>query len=86
MGGIIIATKITNAALITAGRELLSYAEQTTVPYTAGGMTLAGMDCQGLVEYLLIRCGVPKADCNLAGSNAHWRKCVWTGTPEACSE
>ncbi len=78
------ATKITNAALIAAGRELLAQAQQTTIPYVSNGMSLEGMDCQGLVEYLLIRCGVPKAECNLAGSNAHWRRCVWTGTPEEC--
>ncbi len=78
------ATKITNAALIAAGKELLSYAKGTTVPYVANGMTLRGMDCQGLVEYCLIRAGVPKAECGLAGSNAHWRACVWTGTPEEC--
>ncbi len=80
------ATKITNAALIAAGKELLTYAKGTTVPYVAGGMTLAGMDCQGLVEYLLIRCGVPKAECNLAGSNAHYRACLWVGTPEECKK
>ncbi len=80
------ATKITNAALIAAGKELLTYAKETTVPYVAGGMTLAGMDCQGLVEYLLIRCGVPKAECNLAGSNAHYRACLWVGTPEECKK
>ena len=79
------ATKVTNAALIAAGRELLAYAEKTTIPYTANGMELNGMDCQGLAEYLLIRCGVPRAECNLAGSNAHWRKCGWTGTPEECA-
>jgi hypothetical protein len=28
---------------------------------------------------------VPSTECNLAGSNAHWRKCVWTGTPEECA-
>jgi hypothetical protein len=85
-GGIPIATTITNAALIAAGKELLVYAQQTAVPYVAGGMTLVGMDCQGLAEYLLMQCGVPRAECNLAGSNAHFRKCVWTGTPEACCE
>ena len=77
-------TKITNAALIAAGRELQEYVKGTTVPYVANGMDLNGMDCQGLAEYLLMKCGVPKAECNLAGSNAHWRKCVWTGTPEEC--
>ena len=64
------ATKVTNAALIAAGRELLAYAEKTTIPYVPNGMELTGMDCQGLTEYLLIRCGVPKAECNLPGSNA----------------
>ena len=78
------ATKVTNAALIAAGRELLACAEKTTIPYVPNGMELTGMDCQGLAEYLLIRCGVPKAECNLPGSNAHWRRCVWTGTPEEC--
>ena len=78
------ATKVTNAALIAEGRKLLEYAKGTTVPYVANGMDLNGMDCQGLAEYLLMKCGVPKAECNLAGSNAHWRKCVWTGTPEEC--
>ncbi|MCE5342312.1 MAG: peptidoglycan-binding protein [Eubacteriales bacterium] len=78
------ATKITNAALIAAGKELLTYAKQTTIPYVANGMSLAGMDCQGLVEYCLIQAGVPKAECGLAGSNAHWRRCVWRGTPAEC--
>jgi len=77
-------SEITAGAFVSAGKALLARAQQATIPYTAGGMTLAGMDCQGLVEYLLIQCGVPKAECNLAGSNAHWRKCLWTGTPEAC--
>jgi hypothetical protein len=80
------ATKITNAALIAAGKELQTKAKHTTIPYVAGGMTLDGMDCQGLVEYLLIQCGVPKADCNLAGSNAHYRACAWVGTPEECKK
>lgn len=76
--------KITNAALIAVGKNLLEYIRSNTIPYVRTGMTLDGMDCQGLVEYLLMKCGVPKAECNLAGSNAHWRKCVWTGTPEEC--
>ena len=78
------ATKVTNAALIAEGRKLLEYVKGTIVPYLANGMDLNGMDCQGLAEYLLIRAGVPRAECNLPGSNAHWRKCVWTGTPEEC--
>ena len=79
-------TTITNAALIAAGRELLTYAKTTTIPYVSNGMTLQGMDCQGLVEYCLIQAGVPKSECGLAGSNAHWRACVWRGTPEECKK
>ena len=78
------ATKVTNAALIAEGRKLLEYAMGTTVPYVSNGMSLQGMDCQGLVEYCLIQAGVPKAECGLAGSNAHWRRCVWRGTPDEC--
>ena len=79
-------TKITSAACVASGKELLAYAAGHTVPYVAGGMTLEGMDCQGLAEYLLIRCGVPRAECDLKGSNAHWRSCVWRGTPEECAK
>ena len=77
-------TKVSSAAYVAAGKTLLGQARKQTIPYVAAGMSLAGMDCQGLAEYLLIQCGVPKAECNLAGSNAHWRNCVWTGTPEQC--
>lgn len=78
---------ISNAEYIAAGRTLLQQANQNTIPYIAGGMTLDGMDCQGLCEYLLIQCGVPKSECNLAGSNAHWRNSLkWEGTPEEAVE
>ncbi len=77
-------TKITSAAYIAAGKTLLALAQRQTIPYAAGGMSLVGMDCQGLCEYLLMDCGVPQSECNLKGSNAHWRACVWTGTPEEC--
>lgn len=80
------ATKITNAALITEAEKLLTYSKQKMIPYVANGMTLQGMDCQGLVEYLLIQAGVPKKECGLAGSNAHWRRCIWRGTPEECKK
>ena len=78
------ATVIANTALVAAGKALLEYIQAADIPYVNNGMTLAGMDCQGLVEYLLIQAGVPKAECGLAGSNAHWRACVWRGTPEEC--
>ncbi len=80
------ATKITNAALIAAGKALLTYAKASAIPYVNNGMSLKGMDCQGLVEYCLIQAGVPKAACGLTGSNAHWRACVWRGTPEECKK
>lgn len=69
-----------------AATELLAYAQKKMIPYVPGGSSLEGMDCQGLCEYLLIRCGVKKSECNLAGSNAHYRACVWTGTPEECKK
>ncbi|MEG1195615.1 MAG: peptidoglycan-binding protein [Clostridia bacterium] len=74
---------ISNAELVHAGQELLAEATRRTIPYVKGGMSLAGMDCQGLVEYLLIQCGVSRKECGLAGSNSHWRKSLkWSGTPE----
>jgi len=78
------ATRITNAALIEQGKKLLTYIQANEIPYVRNGMTLKGMDCQGLVEYCLIQAGVPKKECGLAGSNAHWRACVWRGTPAEC--
>ena len=33
-----------------------------------------------------MRCGVPEKECNLGGSNAHYRNCWWRGTPEQCCE
>ncbi|MEG0640923.1 MAG: hypothetical protein RR824_12890, partial [Clostridia bacterium] len=74
---------IGNGALVNAGQELLAEATRREIPYVRGGMSLAGMDCQGLVEYLLIECGVSRKECGLAGSNSHWRKSLkWSGTPE----
>ena len=51
------------------------------IPYVANGSTLSGMDCQGLMEYLLKQVGINR---NWAGSNAMWRDMGWTGTPEEC--
>ena len=69
------ATTITNAALIAACKQLLTE-----------GITYAQMDCQAAVEQALIRCGISASVCNLAGSNAHYRKCLWRGTPERLCE
>lgn len=78
--------RVSSAAYAAEAEALLSQVcGGARIPYAAGGMGLAGMDCQGLCEYLLIRCGVPKKECNLSGSNAHWRACVWRGTPEECA-
>ncbi len=71
------ATKITNAALIAAGEAKLTAVKTTPIPY-------AQMDCQALVEALLVDCGISAKVCNLAGSNAHFRACMWRGTPEEC--
>lgn len=69
---------------LAAAFALRETARIRRIPYVLNGMTLSGMDCQGLCEYLLIRCGIPRRECNLAGSNAHYRACLWTGTPEEC--
>lgn len=71
---------------VAAGYQLLSHANLSHIPYVANGHTLAGMDCQGLAEFLLVQCGVPYSECNRPGSNSHIRECVWVGTPEECVE
>ncbi|MCI5956374.1 MAG: peptidoglycan-binding protein [Clostridiales bacterium] len=77
--------RIQSEKVAEQAERLREYAKAVGVPYVAGGMSLAGMDCQGLCEYLLIECGVPRQECNLSGSNAHWRACAWRGTPEECT-
>lgn len=79
-------SQISVNAYLAEAFALRQTAKDRMIPYVLGGMTLSGMDCQGLCEYLLIRCGIPRKECNLAGSNAHYRACVWTGTPEACRQ
>ena len=74
----------TAAEYAAAGKQLMNHALLSPSPYEQNGHSLTGMDCQGLCEYLLMQCGVPYRDCNLAGSNAHYRACLWTGTPEEC--
>lgn len=77
-------TRISSQDYVEAGKSLLNHAELSPIPYVRNGKSLAGMDCQGLVEYLLNQSGISWSECNLSGSNAHWRKCVWRGTPEEC--
>lgn len=44
-----------------------------TIPYVAGGETLKGMDCQGLVEWTLRELGLPS---DYRGTNDMWRNLV----------
>ena len=69
-------------AYVQAGKMLLDYASTTKVPYANNGSTLQGMDCQGLMEYLLRQCGVNQ---NWRGSNDMWRNALsWSGSIEEC--
>lgn len=79
-------TIVSNACVREEAEKLRSIANQSVIPYVRGGSTLSGMDCQGLVEYVLQRSGVPRSECNMGGSNSHWRACVWRGSPEECVE
>ncbi len=79
-------TQVGIAGVIAQANTLLSYIKKNTIPYTAGGMSLTGMDCQGLVEYCFIQAGVPKSEMDLAGSNAHFRAMRYTCTPEKAKE
>lgn len=76
--------KPTGKQIAQAGRLLLAHANTMPVPYVLNGHGLGGMDCQGLAEYLLTQCGYLYSEINLSGSNAHYRDCIWTGTPEEC--
>lgn len=76
---------VTARRVVDEGNTLLGIAENRTIPYKDGGMTLDGMDCQGLCEYLLIQCGMQKRDVNMAGTNEHIRRSArWFGTIEEC--
>lgn len=65
------ASKATNAALIAACSAMLTE-----------GIGYGDMDCQAAVEAALVRAGLARSMVNLAGSNAHYRNCLWTGTPQ----
>lgn len=65
------ASKVANAALIAACTAMLTE-----------GISYGDMDCQAAVEEALVRAGLARSTVNLAGSNAHYRNCLWTGTPQ----
>lgn len=67
--------KVTNAALLEACEALIDE-----------GADYDEMDCQAAVEEALERAGMDAKTVNLAGSNAHYRRCKWTGTPERLIE
>lgn len=69
------ATKVTNAALKAACEQMLT----ENIAYTT-------LDCQSAVEEALRRAGIPLKECNLGGSNAHYRNCLWRGLPERMVE
>lgn len=68
---------ITGKAIADGAMELL----QHSIPYKPGGESMSGMDCQGLVEYVIRQLGMKAS---WKGSNAMYRACTWTGTPEEC--
>ena len=71
--------------VVKAGNELETIAENRKIPYVDNGMSLDGMDCQALCEYLLMQCGMSKRDVNMAGTNEHIRRSArWFGTIEEC--
>ena len=70
---------VSNEAVALAGVDLLAQIETKGlhIPYKRGGTSIAGgMDCQTLAEHLLTLAGVSSADCDLSGSNAHYRVCA----------
>ena len=48
--------KTTAREYTAAAHALAKLARQRSIPYVLGGMSLKGMDCQGLCEYLLTEC------------------------------
>lgn len=69
------ATRITNAAVLAACEEMLT----ESIAYDE-------MDCQAAVEEAYRRAGKPLKETDLAGSNSHFRACIWTGAPERACE
>ena len=70
---------LTGADLAREARKLAGM----DIPYKPGGESLKGMDCQGLVEYVIRFLG---GKARWKGSNAMYRSCVWRGTPEQCRQ
>lgn len=70
---------VTGKQVAEKGRELLYCG---TIPYEAGGTDLDGMDCRGLVEWILRELGM---DVDIAGTNTMWRTMLSErGTIEEC--
>ena len=68
-------TRISNAVLVATCEQMLA----ENIAYTT-------LDCQEAVEEALHRSGVPLSECNLSGSNAHYRNCLWRGLPERMTD
>ncbi len=66
---------LTGAAIARKAEELLLW----DIPYKPGGESPDGMDCQGLVEYVLRALGM---HVSWKGSNAMWRACTVRESPE----
>lgn len=79
-------TKVHVASVIAQADDALDYIRNNEIPYVNGGMSYKGADCQGLYEMFMINAGVPAAEINLAGSNAHYRAHRYVCTPEECKK
>ena len=74
---------IRSSEYVKQAEGLLQLSKEQRIPYCSrGGDTLAAMDCQGLMEYLLRQCG---CNVNYMGSNDMYRNALsWSGTVEEC--
>ena len=62
--------------VVKTAAELIQ--REPPIPYVLGGETLAGLDCQGYIEYCVRQNG---GTMSYAGSNEMWRSdSIWTGT------
>ena len=61
---------ITGEMMATKAAELLNH----TIPYVEGGMTLKGMDCQGVIRWIMKELGMALPA--KKGTNYMWRNCL----------